>query len=63
VVTKEDVGKLVRIKSEGGAMHWMRGRLIDVESRGRVAIVLPFTHKHTERIPVCRVKVWKAKQS
>jgi hypothetical protein len=61
MVTEADIGKLVRIRSVDGQQHWMRGRLIAMASRGRVAIVKPFTHKHAERIPAKWVNVWKAK--
>lgn len=63
MVSEADVGKLVRIRSVGAAQHWMRGRLIDIVGKGRVAVVFPFTHKHAEKVPVERVKVWKAKES
>lgn len=56
-----DIGKLVRIKSSGGSQHWMRGKLLDIVSKGRVAVVYPFTHKKPEHVPVERVKIWKAK--
>jgi hypothetical protein len=61
VVTEADIGKLVRIRSVGGAQHWMRGRLIDIISKGRIAVVHPFTHRRFESVPVAWVKVWKSK--
>lgn len=59
-----NVRSLVRIRSgrtSGSSQHWMRGVLLGVV--GADAVVQPFRHKHSERVPLADVKLWKSRNA
>lgn len=55
---RSSIGQFVRVAPFGGHPHYGGAKLIGIE--GPNAVIIPFGHKQYVRVPLSKVKAWKA---